>query len=77
MDRSSARNGVPFFLKLSDSESVLGWSSGSSKTTSSFLLVSSNSSKASIAVRGGGNRCVTVTARAKVVAQFGSKIRTI
>jgi hypothetical protein len=43
-DRSSARDGVPFFLKLADGESVLQWSFGSSKTTSSFPLVSSNCS---------------------------------
>jgi hypothetical protein len=35
---------VPFFLKLVDNESVLRWSSGSSKTVSSFRLVSSSSS---------------------------------
>jgi hypothetical protein len=43
-DQSSAHDGVPFFLKLSNGESVLRWSSGSSKTTSSFPLVSSSSS---------------------------------
>jgi hypothetical protein len=43
-DWSSARDGVPFFLKLGDGEGVLWWSSGSSKTTSSFPLVSSSSS---------------------------------
>jgi hypothetical protein len=43
-DRSSARNRVPFFLKLDDGESILRWISGSSKTTSSFPLVSSSSS---------------------------------
>ncbi len=41
-DWSSARDGVPFFLKLGDGESILRWSSGSSKTTSSFPLVSSS-----------------------------------
>jgi hypothetical protein len=35
---------VPFFLKVDDGESVLWWSSGSSKTTSSIPLVSSSSS---------------------------------
>jgi hypothetical protein len=39
----AARDGVPFFLKLGDGESVLRWSSGSSKTTTIFLLVSSSS----------------------------------
>jgi hypothetical protein len=43
-DWSSAHDGVPFFLKLGDGESVLRWSFGSSKTTSSFPLVSSSSS---------------------------------
>jgi hypothetical protein len=43
-DRSSKRDGVPFFLKLDNGESVLRWSSGSSKTISSFPLVSSSSS---------------------------------
>jgi hypothetical protein len=43
-DRSSAFDGVPFFLKLGDSESILRWSSSSSKTTNSFPLVSSSSS---------------------------------
>jgi hypothetical protein len=43
-DRSSARDRVPFFLKLSDDESILWWSSGLSKTTSNFPLVSSSSS---------------------------------
>jgi hypothetical protein len=43
-DQSSARDGVPFFLKIDDGESVLRWSSGSSKTTSSFPLASSSSS---------------------------------
>jgi hypothetical protein len=43
-DWSSARDEVSFFLKLYDGESVLQWSSGSSKTTSSFPLVSSSSS---------------------------------
>jgi hypothetical protein len=43
-DRSNARDGVPFFLKLDDGESVLRWSSGSSKTTTSFPFVSSSSS---------------------------------
>jgi hypothetical protein len=36
--------GVSFFLKLGDGESVLLWSFGSSKTMSSFSLVSSISS---------------------------------
>jgi hypothetical protein len=35
---------MSFFLKLSDGESVLQWSSDSNKTTSSFPLVSSSSS---------------------------------
>jgi hypothetical protein len=43
-DRSNVRDGVPFFLKLDDSEGVLRRSSGSSKTSSSFPLVSSSSS---------------------------------
>jgi hypothetical protein len=43
-DQSSARDGVPFFLKLGDGESILWWSSGLSKTMSSFPLVSSSSS---------------------------------
>jgi hypothetical protein len=43
-DRSSARDGVPFFLKLGDGESVLWWSSDSSKTMSNFPFVSSSSS---------------------------------
>jgi hypothetical protein len=43
-DRSSARNRVPFFLKLNDDEGDLRWISGSSKTSSSFPLVSSSSS---------------------------------
>jgi hypothetical protein len=43
-DRSSARDGVPFFLKLGDGESVLRWRSDSSKTTTNFPLVSSSSS---------------------------------
>jgi hypothetical protein len=43
-DRSSACDGVPFFLKLNDGESILRWSSGSSKTTSSFPLVYASSS---------------------------------
>jgi hypothetical protein len=76
-DRSSARDGVPFFLKLDYGESVLRWSSGSSKTTSIFPLVSSSSSSASIAASGCENHCVTAAARAKAAAQFGSKIRTI
>jgi hypothetical protein len=42
-DWSSARDGVSFFLKLSDGESVLRWSSGSSRNTISFPLVSSSS----------------------------------
>jgi hypothetical protein len=69
-DMSSARDGVPFVLKLSDGESVLRWSSDSSKTTSNFPLVS-------VVASGGGNRCTIAAARAKAVAQFGSKIRTI
>jgi hypothetical protein len=76
-DRSSARDGVSFFLKLGDCESVLRWGSGSSKTTSSFPLVSSSSSKASIVMSGIRNQCTTTVARAKAAAQFGSKIRTI
>jgi hypothetical protein len=43
-DQSSVRDGVPFFLKLDDGESILWWSSGLSKTMSSFPLVSSSSS---------------------------------
>jgi hypothetical protein len=43
-DRSSACDRVPFFLKLGDGKSVLRWSFGSSKSTSSFALVSSSSS---------------------------------
>jgi hypothetical protein len=43
-DRSSVCDGVSFFLKLDDDESVLQWSSGLSKTTSNFSLVSSSSS---------------------------------
>jgi hypothetical protein len=43
-DWSSAQDGVSLFLKLGDGESVLRWSSGSSKTTSSFSLVFSSSS---------------------------------
>jgi hypothetical protein len=43
-DRSSAHNGVSLFLKLGDGEGVLRRSSGSSKTSSSFPLVSSSSS---------------------------------
>jgi hypothetical protein len=43
-DRSNARDGVPFFLKLDNGEGVLRWSSSSSKTSSSFPLVSSSSS---------------------------------
>jgi hypothetical protein len=43
-DQSSARDGVPFFLKIGDGESILRWSSDSSKTMSSFPLVSSSSS---------------------------------
>jgi hypothetical protein len=76
-DRSSTRGGEHFFLKLGDCESVLWWSSSLSKTTSSFTLVSSSSSLASIAARGGRNQCVIVAAKAKAVAQFGSKIHTI
>jgi hypothetical protein len=43
-DRSSACDRMPFFLKLDDGKSVLRWSFGSSKSTSSFPLVSSSSS---------------------------------
>jgi hypothetical protein len=43
-DQSNARDRVLFFLKLGDGESVLRCSSGSSKTTNSFPLVSSSSS---------------------------------
>jgi hypothetical protein len=43
-DRSSARDGVSFFLKLDDGESILRSSSNSSMTTSSFPLVTSSSS---------------------------------
>jgi hypothetical protein len=75
-DRSSARDGVPFFLKLSDGEGVLRRSSGSSKTSNSFPLVSSSSSWTSIAASGGRIWRVTAAARAKAAAQFGSKIRT-
>jgi hypothetical protein len=76
-DRSSEHDGVPFFLKLGDSEGVLKWSSGSSKTSSNFPLVSSSSSCASIASSGGGIRCAIAVARAKAATQFGSKIRMI
>jgi hypothetical protein len=76
-DRSSAHDRVPFFLKLGDGESVLRWSSGSSKTTSSFPLVSSSPSYASIAASGGGNQCAIVVAGTKAVTQFGSKIHMI
>jgi hypothetical protein len=76
-DRSSPRGGEHFFLKLGDCESVLWWSSSLSKTTSNFTLVSSSSSLASIAARGGRNQCVIVAAKAKAAAQFGSKIHTI
>jgi hypothetical protein len=38
-DQSSARDRVPLFLMLGDDESVLQWSSDSSKTTGSFPLV--------------------------------------
>jgi hypothetical protein len=69
--------GVSFFLKLGDGESILQWSSGLSKTTSSFPLAFSSSSWASIAASGGRNQCAIAAARAKVAAQFGSKIRTI
>jgi hypothetical protein len=61
-DQSSVRDRVPFFLKLGDNEGIFRQSSGSSKTSSSFPLVSSSSSYASIATSGGGNQ---------------SKIRTI
>jgi hypothetical protein len=43
-DRPSARDGVPFFLKLFDGESILRWSSGLSKTANNFPLASSSSS---------------------------------
>jgi hypothetical protein len=69
--------GVSFFLKLGDGESALQWSSGMSKTMSSFPLVSSNSSQTSIAVSGSKNRYVTAAARAKAATQFGFKIHTI
>jgi hypothetical protein len=36
--------GVSFFLKLGNSESIHRWNFGSSRTTSSFPLVSSSSS---------------------------------
>jgi hypothetical protein len=39
-DQSSAHEGVSFFLKLGDIESILRWSSGSSNTMSIFPLVS-------------------------------------
>jgi hypothetical protein len=76
-NRSSAHNGVPFFLKLGNGEGILRWSSNSSKTSSSFPMVSSSSSWTSIAVSGGGIWCVTAAARAKAASQFGSKICTI
>jgi hypothetical protein len=76
-DRSSARDGVPFFLKQGDGEGILRRSSGLSKTSSNFPLVSSSSSWASIAVSGGGIRRATAVVRAKVAAQFRSKIRMI
>jgi hypothetical protein len=72
-DRSSACDGVPFFLKLGDGEGILRGSFGSSKTSSSFPLVSSSSSWASIAVSGGGIRRAAAVGRAKAAAQFGSK----
>jgi hypothetical protein len=43
-DWSSARDGVPFFLKLGDSKGILQRSSGSSKTSTSFPFVSLSSS---------------------------------
>jgi hypothetical protein len=43
-DWSSVRDGVPFFLNLGDGEGTLRRSSGSSKTSNGFLLVSSISS---------------------------------
>jgi hypothetical protein len=43
-NQSSVRDGVPFFLKIGDGESILQWSSSSSKTMSSFPLVSSSNS---------------------------------
>jgi hypothetical protein len=76
-DRSNVHKRVPFFLKLSDDESVLRWRFGSSRTTTSFPLVSSSSSWASIAASGSGNWRMTVVAWAKAATQFGSKIRTI
>jgi hypothetical protein len=42
--RSGVQDGVPFFLKLGDGEGVLQRSSNSSKTSSSFPLVSLTSS---------------------------------
>jgi hypothetical protein len=75
-DWSSAHDGVSF-LKLSDGEGILRRSSGSFKTSSSFPLVSSSSSWASIAASSGGIRDAIAAARAKAAAQFGSKIRTI
>jgi hypothetical protein len=32
-DRSSAHDGVPFFLKLGDGESILRWSSGGDRSS--------------------------------------------
>jgi hypothetical protein len=43
-DRSSARDGVPFFLKLSDGEGIVRRSAVSSKASSNFPLVSTSSS---------------------------------
>jgi hypothetical protein len=76
-DRSTACDGVPFFLKLDDGEGVLRRSSSSSKTSSSFPLVSSSSSWTSIAASGGGIQRAIVAARAKAAARFGSKISMI
>jgi hypothetical protein len=76
-DRSSARDRVPFFLRLSDGEGVLQWSSSLSKTSNSFPLDSSSSSWASIAASGDRIWRAIATDRAKAVVQFGSKICTI
>jgi hypothetical protein len=76
-DWISACDKVPFFLKLGDGEGVLRRSSGSSKTSSSFPLVSSSSSWTLIAASGSEIRRVTVAARAKAAARSGSKIHKI
>jgi hypothetical protein len=76
-DRSSARDRVPFFLRLGDGEGILRWSSSLSKTSNNFPLDSSSSSWASIAVSGDRIWRAIATARAKAVVRFGSKIRTI